>query len=94
MKRLAILLSCLAILTLTGCEPDDDLQEGTAVLSKDTISEGTTPSGATPDTTLSPLEEARKEYGRTPDMTYYTYYIGTDIPEELLTPSTEADTLW
>lgn len=80
MKKLILAaLACTAILSLAGCGEGTSSQASTSTPSSvDSTSsqQGTTES-------LSPLESARREYNRTPDMTYYTYYIGTDEPESI-----------
>ena len=79
MKRLSILIACISILTITGCEAEKETQVETSSVS-------TTIYVHDPEGTMDPLEKARQEYGRTPDMTYYTYYFNETPPEEEQTP--------
>lgn len=91
MKKIAlIIISCLAILTLAGCTDNDNSETSTTAA---TVGD-TTPVEES-EGTQDVLESVREEFGRTPDMTYYTYYYGDNVPDEILNPPTsEEPTPW
>lgn len=96
-KIMLVALACLAILGLAGCT-DDVISDDKSTAISDNISpqpESTTEAASDEEGTQDVLESIREEFGRTPDMTYYTYYYGDNVPEEILNPSTtEEPTPW